>query len=369
MLGGRVLYTPGLDVENTWPPLYSLVFVPFALLARIDVHIARGAWLLVSTAAAAAGVILAVRIVHADRERPVALRSLAVVVPLLLALRFYLDNLDHLQVNLVLLAMTLAGFAALSRGRELRGGAWLGAAAALKVYPVLVLPYLVWRRRCRALAAMLASGALLSALPVLVRGRSRFVGDVAAWLELAGSAQPVRRNTQSLGAVLDRVLVHADTVFSHPDAAVVASGSPVVALATAAALAAILGLLVRAGRHGSRDPGAREVSIEVAAVLVLVVLFAPLAWHHYFVFVVPALLWTWRGAFDATLRLPRRTRLGARAALALYALLVVASNPSFVGDAAAAAMLVRGCIALGALTLLAALLALRAAISREPATL
>ncbi len=70
------------------------------------------------------------------------------------------QNLRHGQLSLVVGALVVAGTACLVRGRDVRGGCWLGLAAALKLTPALFLVALPLFGRVRAAVAMLAAAAV-----------------------------------------------------------------------------------------------------------------------------------------------------------------------------------------------------------------
>lgn len=92
-------------------------------------------------------------------------------VPVYVCLTEIAFSLGRGQVTLILLALIAAGFAALIRGRHLRGGAWLGAAVVVKLIPAYLLLYPFVRRDWRAgfgVAAALGVG--IAVIPVIVWG-------------------------------------------------------------------------------------------------------------------------------------------------------------------------------------------------------
>lgn len=72
------------------------------------------------------------------------------------------------QLSLPLLAMLLAAFFALERGRDARAGLLVASAGVLKLLPMLLAWVLVAARRWRALAALVASCAILIVVPPLL---------------------------------------------------------------------------------------------------------------------------------------------------------------------------------------------------------
>jgi hypothetical protein len=95
---------------------------------------------------------------------------------------FVFDMFDLGQPNLVLLAMMLLGFWWLQNARPWAAGSMFALATAIKVFPLAVLPYLVWRRRWAAAASMVAlTGVFLFLVPVPIRGFERNVAELSTW--------------------------------------------------------------------------------------------------------------------------------------------------------------------------------------------
>ena len=94
------------------------------------------------------------------------------------------------QPNLVLLALMLFGFWLLQHGRPWLGGSMFALATAIKVFPVAVFPYLIWRRQWAAAASMVVFlGVFLFVLPAPFRGYQHNVSELRAWYQgMVGSS-------------------------------------------------------------------------------------------------------------------------------------------------------------------------------------
>src|SRR3989441_8975784 len=125
---GLPLYARPPRVGVWWPPLAVLLVVPFALAAQLSAAVAKGAWAAGSVACLGWSIARLPR----DRWKPVALAAAAMAVPLH-------RNFEDLNLNAVLLALLVAAACELGRGREGRAGVWIGAATALKAFPVVWL--------------------------------------------------------------------------------------------------------------------------------------------------------------------------------------------------------------------------------------
>lgn len=105
-------------------------------------------------------------------------------LPAVVTVPFVFDMFDLGQPNLVLLAMMLYGFWSLRRQRSWLAGFMFALATAIKVFPIAVLPYLLWRRKWAALVSMIAfTGILLYVAPAPIRGFERNAAELAIWYQ------------------------------------------------------------------------------------------------------------------------------------------------------------------------------------------
>lgn len=330
-LGEAVL--AGTDIYdargNNWPPVFSLPCVPLAWLARLGLPVARAAWYLFNLAVA---VWLLGRLAPfaAGERRPWGWRrTLAacltgpVLLPLLLAFRFLQSNLDNQQVNLLLFALTAGGMLLILRGRPGGGGALIGVAGALKVMPLLFIPYLLlWGSPPAGLAAIGAAAAA-SVLPLAVFGWDRFWLYWGEFNREASDGWGVNHLNQSVYAMVDRFVGHgvrpwnAGTV---PADVLPFSGSPAVPVVTGLVTLTFVGWALWAfRRRRPADPLARP--LEIGAVFVASAIFCPLTWKAYLLVLLWPLVylvaWFRRGALDAGERRVMARVLAGYAALAL----------------------------------------------------
>src|SRR5579871_3054420 len=111
-------------------------------------------------------------------------------LPGILTITSVFDMFDLGQPNLVLLAMMLYGFWLLQHARPWQAGSMFALATAIKVFPVAVLPYLVWRRQWASVASMVIFLAVfLIAIPTPIRGFQHNVSELKTWYQgMVGSS-------------------------------------------------------------------------------------------------------------------------------------------------------------------------------------
>jgi len=105
-------------------------------------------------------------------------------LPGFVTVTFVFDMFDLGQPNLVLLALMLYGFWLLRDQRGWMAGSMFALATAIKVFPVAVLPYLLWRRQWAAAAGMLVFvGVFLFVLPAPFRGFQHNAAELKNWYQ------------------------------------------------------------------------------------------------------------------------------------------------------------------------------------------
>ncbi len=113
-----------------------------------------------------------------------------VALPSVIMISFPFDMFDLGQPNLVLLALMLLGFWFLQHGRPWSSGSLFALATAIKVFPVAVLPYLVWRRQWASAASMaIFLVVFLIVIPTPVRGFQHNLSELKTWYQgMVGSS-------------------------------------------------------------------------------------------------------------------------------------------------------------------------------------
>lgn len=311
VLGGGDPYSLRL---NTWPPFFFFIGAALALMARLSVTVALLVWQ-VGGALAIWGCCRLSAQLFWDDSRPLtfwprdpgrlAFGSGAVLVPFLMTARLFQEHLQHTQINVQVLFLVVLAFHLFRARRAVWGGLSLAAAASIKAVPILLLPYLAYRRAWKALGWTAAFLVVLNAaLPGLVFGPARTLAQWRTWRAVAAreTADPTPHfMNQSFPAALKRLATTAGSARDPIHYAVVDwSGAAVRRLFVALALLAALWLAWRFRAHPS-DWNDRRTAAELAILLGAMVVVDPLAWKaHYVVLIVPYTFVWW-----ALARLPR----------------------------------------------------------------
>ena len=270
----------------------------------------------------------------------------ASAVALLVLLPYLLRDMDECGLQIFLLAFLTAGGWALSRGRSIQAGFWLATAAVYKATPILCLPYLLWKRRWRAAAAMVAFLGFWAVVPAAFVGwdktvesherflaRNRIVAaHRTAYPELPDFELPKPQN-QSMHAAVARYVEtyppgHPLNLEPHPLFKQFGSLDGETAYRVVRGTILAFGLLLawRFRRSGNGPSGASDLPVEWAAVCLLCALAAPLCWKQHLIVALPAALLVARTAVSQDASAKRRL-----AALAAIGIALVLTRHSIVG--------------------------------------
>jgi alpha-1,2-mannosyltransferase len=273
LVDGR-LYQVGLPTAPhlpfTYPPFAALAFGPLALLPG---RAAQVVWCLVNVVALFVLIALALRAARPDLgRRRLAMWSLVLMAPAY-AIEPVRLTFSFGQVNIVLAAMVLGDLTGHLRvgGRTLPRGVLVGLAAAVKLVPLVFVPYLFVTRQSRAAWVALATFAVCSLGTAVTDPGVSW----SYWTRYATDAKRVGGvfyiSNQSLRAVADRL-----------DHRVVSTG--LVTVAGALVVVAGIALAAWAFRASSNFLG-----VLVCAATGL--LASPITWAHHLVWAVPVLVW------------------------------------------------------------------------------
>ncbi len=279
-LGGKYVFTshlysfvlPNTSLPFTYPPFAALLFAPWQRTFS-SVGLVQAVWTMGNVVALIGVLVLSVRLVKPSLDRMATWRlALALSLPALL-LNPVLITIGFGQVNLFVTFLVMWDLLSERRigKRRLPLGVATGLAAAVKLTPLLFVPYLLITRRWRgAVTCLLTFGACELVTFAVSPASSRAYWTKAVFKPgRAGDLSIV--DNQNLWGVLDR--------FTHgvlPDALML----PLLVVTAAG------GLWLAAQAHRRSSP---FLGVLVCAVTCLIV--SPISWVHHMVWVVPAILW------------------------------------------------------------------------------
>ncbi len=298
----RIFWETGtLDIrsEPRYPPTIRVLLVP---LAALPIGVAAATWALLSLAAVAAlpGAI--------ERLSGLSLREQA--LPWLAVLTFILDAFALGQSDPINLFLVTSGLALARASRPITGAGLIGLAGMIKVLPVVFWSVLAVRRRLAAAVA----GALLTliaslALLTVFAGWGPGLRSVAEWVTVLHEQEgpwglvvtrnsSLRENNEALAVVLARTFGDLDPTLARNAVSLAHLPLRVIWGTWLAVLVAMILTWLGCALRARRAPPAQGWLGMFALTAVVMLMASPIAWPHYFMWLLPA-----------TLFLARRPRL------------------------------------------------------------
>jgi len=151
-----------------YPPIVVLLFVPYVLLSgwlvpfllQFAVNLALGAIL---------GVLI-VRVIEQRLSRELPTLDRGLILAFCLASTYPMISLGQGQVDHAVAIALVLGFLYMERGGEVKGGVAFAFAAIVKLFPVLIGVWLLYRRAWKAIAAAVVTGCSALVVSLLVFG-------------------------------------------------------------------------------------------------------------------------------------------------------------------------------------------------------
>jgi hypothetical protein len=289
VLRGGALYPRGQNFPFMYPPTC-------ALLLALPAFFGKAALILILSSLNTMAWILCIRFSSALMSEQ-RLQNAHIVIASFIVIPFVWSSYHLGQPSLILLALMLGAFLSLRHGREILAGALVGLAVAIKAFPLLAIFYLIYRRYwMAAISLVIALVILLFLLPIPFRGWHQTLNDARDWqrgmlrYEQGGIAQRPARGyswkNQSVFGVTNRLLrrVSVDDEPKPPAYANVADLDfrTINIVIIASALLLGFSFVLAMPRQRAPEGDAREF----AALLILILIFTPLAFGYLFVWLM-----------------------------------------------------------------------------------
>jgi hypothetical protein len=310
-------------------PAFAVLTIP---LSFMPLPVAKGVWFASSVALLVLLIAMSSKLLP-DRRKPTML--LAVIVIVVLG-KFFARELLLGQVNLLFAVIATSAFLAMKAHRDVLAGALIALTIAIKPYGIILVPWLVARRKIASVLAACLAVAVVFLLPAVLYGIEGNTGLHQAWWKTVNETTAPN-------------LLNPDNVsLAGMYAKWLGPGRLAASLALVTALT-LLGaaVVVFLRRRGLAFPEGLEGSL----LLILIPLLSPQGWDYVLLVATPAIMYL----ANYEDRLPAVPRLAA----ILAALTMGLSLFDVMGRTAYAAFMAMAIISVCALVLVSALCALR----------
>jgi Glycosyltransferase family 87 len=317
VLDGGDIYAPRGDgtFQFMYPPTAAVLFAIPSYLGELPLIIFL---VILYSVAWIASLLLSVFLATGAAWRG---HPLLYLIPGVCCFPYVVENYLLGQPNLLLLALMLAAFACLRSDREWSAGALVALASAIKAFPVLAIVYLVYRRHWQAaVSTLLFLILLLVLLPFPFRGFERNLEDLRTWTQgmLHYDTNAISQRQQrghswsnhSLVAVAHRLLRPVNAHRKRDQTLLVNIANIDFKYVTLVIVLAGLGLClfyVRCVPPQNERTNSSD-ALEQAMLLLLILIFTPLAFTYFFVWLLYPMVVVLHLVLTAPPRSPQRIR-------------------------------------------------------------
>ncbi|MFT6744533.1 MAG: hypothetical protein ACJAR8_001086, partial [Bacteroidia bacterium] len=144
--------------RNTWPPFMSIASIPLHWLNEVSFIGLRLVWLLSMlatywlifkwTISFFINKVLVFRL-STQNKNEISLTNPLFLLPFLLTLRIFIEEISNLQVNVSILAVCILSLILTLKQKHFWAGILLALVISTKVYPIILIPFLLFKREFR----------------------------------------------------------------------------------------------------------------------------------------------------------------------------------------------------------------------------
>lgn len=284
---GAPLYFDQNEPSFRYSPFFALFMIPFTILPTQAGYVLWILFMIVQTL-----FILSWARSLADKNKaskaPPAVWLFG--ASLILIPNFFIMNFDKGQANIFILFCMVWAWVWLERNRPVQAGLCLAVAILAKVTPLLLLPFLIWRKQFKCVLSCVVSIPLLLALPWIIQGIPEGVATLKNWIIWTKQAHDhyflAGQANQSLFAAVHRLFSKQESAYMTElgFATLKAPLEWVKVVYAFLSTAVYSSFLFRPSERLSKSPYLFSPEfIDFAGLLIAVTLIFPVAWKYAFV--------------------------------------------------------------------------------------
>ncbi|MBK9256381.1 MAG: DUF2029 domain-containing protein [Saprospiraceae bacterium] len=366
VLEGKDIYTNPLI--NTWPPFFSIVSVPIALLDNFNKYFVRFLWLAGSLYAMFIIMKYTVKLVlkkdlklypfHVENnsfKNVTSITEWVILIPFLIIFRYVLDNLSNIQINIYMLFFAMSSIWLFVKNRHLPAALILAFSISIKVYTIFLLIYFIIKREYRIASYAILFCLIFALIPFLVFGYSQSIEYYTFWYHNAVAPfADVGHKNQSFFSMMRSLLAHESPGLNQPlnkELYINILDLPIQQVKLISySIVFLAGLLVTyLFRNKLSDKSNLKAFLEYALILNVTPLLSPLAWKAYFIFLFPSYFMNYLLIYANPVTLGKKTALYVKLSYYISILLVVFSSELFLGGYLSDVFEAYSCITVGSI--------------------
>ncbi len=285
--------------NNTWLPIFSFLAIPLALLSKAFGSVAtKTIWFFVNFGALIWSIQMWQGFLQCEKisflkTKGKAFATKFVLFPLIIVYFAVANNFLLLQINLIILLLMSLCVAAAFNKSAWKSGLFLALAISIKVFPGLLLIYFALKRQWKICGYTLLFLGILTIIPGFLYGFDNYITMIKHWMAIAHNYNLYDMrgpNNQSVYAIVSRLFQKSVSLATMK---LMISGC--IGITYLFSFTKIMFTRIEFGRN-------KNSYAEIALIILLTIIFSPIAWRHYWVLMLPASLCAFRRALEGNFK-------------------------------------------------------------------
>ncbi len=335
---------------NTWPPFFSLVCVPLAIVDNFNKFFIRFIWLSMSILAMMhiikytismsinrKLVFSSIKLKDKISKSTICISHWMVLVPILIVFRYILDNLANIQINIFILFLCLSSIYYFSKDRDVLAAFVLAFGISIKVYPIFLFLYFLVKRQYKIVLFSTLFCLIFSCIPVFIFGIEQTIEYYKFWYEhnVLPFASVAHKN-QSYFSMMRSLLMYESPGLNQPlnqeiYVNILNLSIEKVKVVSYSLIAMAGSFVIYLFREKLRQKNGLKAFLEYSFILTITPILSPLAWKAYFIFLFPGYFINYLFLFQFANTLNNVTRSYLMVSFYVSIVLIVFTSELFVG--------------------------------------
>ena len=285
------------DYRNTWPPFFSIVCIPLYWLNELSFVGLRLVWLI--------SIIFVNLIIFRwtisyftpyqfvlnfkdENDEQINFFNPLFVLPFICTLRIFLEEISNLQINLFISALCILILHLITLKKDLLAGIILAFIISIKVYPILIFGFLLFKKKFKAVVFTLIGLAIFSMIVFMYFGLNSGIELFKEWnnTQVVHGLKCEHMNQSLWGWMCGLTTQHmridhlSFNVFNLSDIQY-----KVVTLL----IIGIIGIYIATKFYNTKN-NHKSFAKQYIITLSLIPVVSPLAWKYYYVFLTPLII-------------------------------------------------------------------------------
>ncbi len=361
-LDGLHIYWP---YTNTWPPVFSIFSIPLALLDQLSSYWLRVFWSLGSLLTFVGTIKYSLKLSQSvfklkwEMGLFPSLKRWEIIIPLLIMLKYLMDNVTNLQINLYFLFLTVYALYLFTQNKLIPAALLIAITITFKIYTIFFLFYFLFKREWKLSLYTILFIGLLNGISFIYWGYELASEYYSYWFnEVVDRSDFSEHKNQSIFGMFYRWLTSLE--LGHNMLINIVDLPPKLVRKITYLAVAFASIYPAIKLYKPlKDKSSLSSLLEYALIFACVPILSPISWKAYFIFLWFPFFLLYQLLFVWSNSLKHKTLIRLKAVYYISIVLLVFSSEIFTGSNFSDVLEVYSTITVGAILVVGLLFYLR----------